>query len=214
MRQITLFGISYGSNFIIQIENALRALLLHLDFSAESQKAILRSIQAVAISNITDIAAATGPRFSAVYFEGSNDVVSAYFNPRKGLTGDTAPLDIRLLGPHRALISAPVPATASRWLEVIPEFDYALLNSDKACHFAPYFTMRCEPESPHPELLERVLRNAVTRYQRRDPEFLSLFAEAAPLNPCLSPCAGHSSRENERIAIEINRISRLSGSAA
>ncbi len=185
LQRITFFGISHGSNFLIELENALRVLLKNANFSAEDSASIMAQIVSIAISSIAPITQAKGARFTSIYFEGLNDKLAEWINPYKVVCPDDKLLEIQLLAHNRMLVLSHVVENARKWLEVIPEFDYFWIDNDKAGHYTPFYTLRCDPENIQPELVERALRNAVRRPQTPVNEMYQFFKDALPLNAAL-----------------------------
>ncbi len=158
---ITLFGVSYGSCFIIEVENALRGMLVRRRSSEAESADILARVFCIAISNMSNVRGAAGPRFSGVYFEGANDRLAEWMNPHKVEVLSENQWRLIPLGDHRCLIVGPVPVHPSRWIETIPDVDYEELNADSMGHYIPFYTMRCLPHNPLPSLVETVFAGAV-----------------------------------------------------
>lgn len=160
---VTLFGISYGSSFLIEVENVFAAFLAELGCDQATQHRIMESITSVAVSNMSNVRAATGPRFRTVYIEGTTDRLAEWLNPHKIPVADESEWSILRLTAHRLLVLAPVTISASAWVEVIPEFDYNRLSAEQMGHYLPFYAMRCVPETLLPGLLETVLQSATRR---------------------------------------------------
>jgi hypothetical protein len=183
LQHITFFGISHGSIFLIELENALNTLLQDAGFDTEACEKILSHIVSVAVSSIAPVKEATGARFTTVYFEGMNDKLAQWINPYKAALPDGKDFAIHPLARHRLLVLSRVIESAAQWKEVIPGFDYFWINNDKAAHYTPFYTLRCLPENIQPELVERVLRNAVRRHSNPISSMHEIFAKSLPLNP-------------------------------
>jgi hypothetical protein len=203
LKHISLLGISYGSAFIIQVENALKDLLIALDFAETDRTAVMRSVFAVALSNVSNVITTTGPRFVAAYFEGTNDIVAREFNPHSiGKRFSHVRLDDR-----RILVIAPVPEFPEAWIEVIPNVDPLELTASEARHYIPFYTMRTEPRTVMPEIVERAFRNIVLRYSRPIEGLADFFRPAASL----SQNAPSSGSAGERLVSNWIRTTSLAG---
>ncbi len=191
LKKLTFTGNSYGTSFLLQIENALTYAMKDLHYSSAEQKAMMQSVCAIMISNISAFKATSGQRFTAVYLEGINDRVAKICNPHFKTETDEncyyppipkdergVPLKINgkqadstlpyfriqpCLEKNRVLVLSDVNRKMEFWKERSGYFDYAWVDNDHTGHHVSHYTMRGTPYSSMPDIVERSLRNAVCR---------------------------------------------------
>jgi hypothetical protein len=162
-RRITFFGISYGSGFVLEIENALDAVLASYGHSLEIRTRLMNSLSAIAVSNMSNAVNAKGPRFRALFLEGTNDRLAEWMNPHKSPVPASGSEVLRM-SDNRVLVLAPVLTHVKRWLEFVPFLDYSRLEMEHMGHYIPFFTMRAIPGSQLPGLLEYFVRTECARH--------------------------------------------------
>jgi hypothetical protein len=160
LNQLTLFGISYGSAFVLELEQALDRALMESRYAKPQRAKALATVVAISISNVSHFASTTGPGFTSVYFEGSNDQIASAFNPNQ-IRGLRGALSMLRVSQNRALIVGRIPRTVKSWVELEKGFDSEELKGNRGAHFIPFFTLRSNPGTLMPALIERALRNAV-----------------------------------------------------
>lgn len=83
LENLVFVGNSTGANFIVEVENVLQQTLQKAHFTQTDAKAIMGSIRAVGIGQLGQYEKLSGPRFTSIFFEGINDLVSLMLNPHK-----------------------------------------------------------------------------------------------------------------------------------
>lgn len=184
--RLTLFGISHGSNFLLELENSLAEILCHMEYAKHDCRIILEHVFSIAISSIAPVTKARIYGFSSIYFEGINDKLAQWINPTK-IQCNSPQLQLKALTDRRILVLSTIIESAQKWIEIIPQFDYFWIDNDKAAHYTPFYTLRCIPQNIQPELVERVLRSAVHRHKNPIGLLKNVFTKAVPaLDPAVA----------------------------
>lgn len=165
---ITLFGVSYGSAFCLQVENALHERLLRDGFSERACKEIMPLVASICVSNVSNMrASGSSPRFTSVYFEAVNDVIGEHFNPNRFSLSADEKISLVQVSLTKVMFVVRLPTHIDEWIEVLPGIDYSEIANNRGCHFIPFFTMRSKPDAGVAGLVETALCGAARRHALR-----------------------------------------------
>lgn len=163
LSNIKLLGHSYGTGFGFEVQNALRYFFDKLQLGADQQQAIMRRVQFVGVSNVTDIHDREGPSFQNIILQGTDDKAAAFYHDhllRKLPKGHKGTSVVRNAAGD-TIFFIDVQRDVINWKESAKGVNLEFINNDKAGHHSVFYFMRAVPTTLAPEIIERVLGNMV-----------------------------------------------------